>query len=198
MMSRNFSRGTGARLALAMIAVLIAVAAGLALTACGDDDDTSDEGTTTAVESPEATYADGLASAASASAALGQAVVSGDSAEDTATQIRNATEDWQSAIDGIGDLELSDPLAGQRDALVDASPAFVDAWNQVADEWEQNATNGVLQLVQRRDPILAGLDALGTAIGGAIEETGAAIQSELEGAQDELNEALEEITSESS
>lgn len=197
-MVTSFFRGTGARLALAMIALLIAVAAGLALTACGDDDDTSDEGTTTAVESPEATYADGLASAASASAALGQAVVSGDSAEDTATQIRNATEDWQSAIDGIADLELSEPLAGQRDALVDASPAFVDAWNEVADEWEENATNGVLQLVQRRDPILAGLDALGTAIGGAVEETGSEIQSELEGAQDELNEALEEITSESS
>jgi hypothetical protein len=197
-MLRDFLRGSGARMALAMVAVLVAVAAGLALTACGDDDDASDEGTTTAVESPEATYADGLASAASASAALGEAVISGDSGEDTATQIREAAEDWQSAIDGISDLELSDPLAGQRDALVDASPDFVDAWNEVADEWEENATNGVLQLVQRRDPILAGLDALGTAIGGAIEETGAAIQSELEGAQDELNEALEEITSESS
>lgn len=196
-MSSNFLRGTGARLALVMAAVLIAVAASLALTACGDDD-ASDEGTTTAVESPEATYADGLAGAASASAALGQAVISGDSAEDTATQIRSATDDWQSATDGIADVELSDPLAGQRDALVDASPAFVDAWNEVADEWQENATNGVLQLVQRRDPILSGLDALGTAIGGAIEETGSAIQSELEDAQKELDEALQEITSESS
>ena len=176
-----------------LLAMLLAVAS-IALTAC--DSDSSGDSTTsdTTTVSAEQTYAEGLTDAAQAVGSLGTAVVSGSGGEQTAEDIRSALDDWESAIGSIDGLDLPASLQDDRDRLVEDSRAFVDAWNEVADQYESSTTNGLLELVQMRSPILEGIDALQAAITGALEEGGDALQSELDSAQDQVTDALSEIT----
>ncbi len=190
--SRIGGRGS---VASVLVAALLAVAVSLALTGCGGD--SSDDSTTaaTTTTSAEEAYANGLTNAAKALGSFGTAVSSGSSGEQTADDIRSAIGEWESAIGSITDLDLPASLQGQRDTLVADSRAFVDAWNAVADSYDSSATNGVLELVQMRSPILQGVDSLQAAITGALQAAGSAAQSELESAQNELTDALSEITS---
>lgn len=179
------------------IASLLALVGVLALAACDSDSDSAGDSSTTAtsLSGSEQAYAEGLANAAQAVASLGQAVASGSSGEQTADDIRSATRDWESAIGSIDGLDLPAGLQGQRDQLVEDSRVFVDGWNEVANEYDSSATNGLLELVQMRAPILAGITSLQSAIRGGLEEAGSAAQTELESARDQLRDALSEITS---
>lgn len=185
---RSFSRS---RVAGVVIALFIAALSGLAFTACSSDDSTT---TATSTSSPEQAYAEGLANAARAVVSLGQAVTSGSSGEQTAADIRSATQDWESAISSIDVLDLQARLQGERDQLVEDSRAFVDAWNEVANEYDSSTTNGLLEIVQMRSPILEGITSLQSAIAGALEEAGSATQDVLASAEDQLRDALSQIT----
>lgn len=183
------------RLVGALIALLIAFLSGLALTACSSDGSGDSTTTATSASSPEQAYAEGLANAARAIVSLGQALTTGSSGEQTATDIRSAIQDWESAIGSIDELDLEASLQGDRDQLVEDSRAFIDAWNEVADEYDTSTANGLLEIVQMRSPILEGITSLQSAIGGALDEAGSAAQDALASAEDQLRDALSEITS---
>lgn len=182
----------GARVSFALIALLAAIAAGFALTACGDDDEPS-SGATTVAQSSDQIYAEGLASASEAAVDLAAAVVSGDSPEEVASQIESALAEWEAAIGQIGPLDLTGELASQRDTLVASSDPFVAAWTNVADEWSSDTANGLLELAQQIDPIVAGIQGLEGAVGGALQAVGSQAQETLDGVESELQTALDEI-----
>jgi hypothetical protein len=178
----------------ALLALLAALALGLGLVACGDDDSSADS-TTQSTISAEQAYAEALIDASTAVGDLGAAIVSGRSGSETASSIESAVDEWNSAISAMEDLDLTGEPASQRDGLVSASEPFADAWTSVAQQWESSAVDGALELVQQRSPIISGVNALQTAVTGAISEAGGQLRSQLDSAASEITKALGEIQS---
>lgn len=183
------------RVLLMLMAGLLAVG----LAACGDDDGEAADPTTataTAPRSGEEAYADALRDASSAVSGLAAAVASGDDPATVEASITAALADWQDAVARAEAADLADAsLDGQRDALVASSPAFVAAWTAVAGEWATSATNGLLELVQRRSDIAGATRALAEAVDGALAVAGEEARGALEGVRAEITSALEGITS---
>lgn len=100
----------------------------------------------------------------------------------------------ETTADLMAGLSLPDPeVDAQRRSLLEAIPPFTVAMRDVVAAGTEDPVNGGLELVQRREPILAGFDAVLAADAGAIRALGEEAEAALSQARGELERRLDDL-----
>jgi hypothetical protein len=200
---RTDTPGRSRRRGAALAACAVAASAALGLAGCGDDSGAA--GTTTAATAPAATatapvdadraYVEQLRAATRSMADVAGAILDpAAQAGERGSRIEVALVELEEASGALEAIALDDSeLDAQRRDLVEAIPPFATAMRAVVAAGEEDPVNGGLELVQRREPILAGVDATLAADAGAIRALGETARAALVEARDALQRELGEL-----
>lgn len=184
--------------ALLTLGAVAAIA--LALAACGSDSQDSADPTTmppavTAPVNPGSAYVRSLDEATRAMVGVAAAALD-PGAEPGARGPRIEAEllRLEAAAGALDALSLADvEVDAQREDVVAAVPLFIAAMRDVVAAGEVDRVNGGLELVQRRDDLLSGIDAVLAADAGAVRALGDEARDVLTEAQAELRRQLDAL-----
>jgi hypothetical protein len=176
------------------------VAIALALTACGSDAEDSADPTTappavTAPVGPGTAYIRSLDEATRAMVGVAAAALDPGAAPGArGPRIEAELLRLEAAAEALAALSLADAeVDAQRADVVVAVPLFIAAMRDVVAAGEVDPVNGGLELVQRRDDLLSGVDAVLAADAGAIRALGDEARAVLTDAQEELRRQLDAL-----
>jgi hypothetical protein len=189
------------------VAAAVAGAVALGVTACGGDDGTdagAAPGTTSAITAPTTStapldpgraYVRALEEATSAMAGVATAVLDPRADPGTrAPRIESELRRLEVAATAMDALALEDAAVdAERRELVAAIPPFAEAMRSVVEAGREDRVNGGLELVQGREPILAGYRATLAADSGAVRAFGEDARAALEEARQALQRQVEDL-----